>query len=126
MQYTDKVIEYFMNPRNAGEISDADGVGTIGSEECGDILRVWIKVKDEHLVDIKYKVYGCPAAIACCGMMTELAMGKHLDDACELTDEQVAYALGGLPAHKYHCSNLAASALHKAIMNYVSKSIRQM
>src|SRR4030043_175017 len=126
MQYTDKVIEHFMNPRNSGEIPNADGVGTIGSEECGDVIRVWIKVIDEHLVDIKYKVFGCPAAIACCSMMTELAMGKHLDDAGELTDEQVADALGGLPSQKYHCSNLAASALHKAIMDYVFKSIREM
>ncbi|MDD5326325.1 MAG: iron-sulfur cluster assembly scaffold protein [Phycisphaerae bacterium] len=122
MQYTDKVLEHFMNPRNIGEIPDADGVGTIGSEECGDMIQVWIKVSDEHLADIKYKVFGCPAAIACCSMMTELAMGKHLDDVSELTDEQVADALGGLPVHKYHCSNLAASVLHKAIMNYVFKS----
>jgi 7,8-dihydropterin-6-yl-methyl-4-(beta-D-ribofuranosyl)aminobenzene 5'-phosphate synthase len=123
MQYSDKVLEHFMNPRNAGEITDADGVGTIGSEECGDVIRVWIKVsEDEHLSEIKYKVFGCPAAIACCSMMTELAMGKHLDDAGDLTDEQVADALGGLPAFKYHCSNLAASALHEAIMNYVLKS----
>ena len=123
MQYTDKVLEHFMNPRNTGEIPDADGVGTIGSQECGDMIRVWIKVSDdEHLSDIKYKVFGCPAAIACCSMMTELAIGKHLDDAGELTDEQVADALGGLPAYKYHCSNLAASALHEAIMSYVLKS----
>jgi len=122
MQYTDKVLEYFMNPRNIGEIPDADGVGKIGSEECGDIIWVWIKVNNEHLVDVKYKVFGCPAAIACCGMMTELAIGKHVDDAWDLTDDQVAETLGGLPAHKYHCSNLAASALHKAIMNYIFKN----
>jgi len=122
MQYTDRVFEHFSNPRNVGEISDADGVGTIGSEECGDMISVWIKVGDEHLVDIKYKVFGCPAAIACCSMMTELAMGRHIDDAYELTDNQVAESLGGLPVNKYHCSNLAASALHKAITNYVFKS----
>jgi len=122
MLYTDKTLDHFMNPRNVGEIPDADGVGIIGSEECGDMIQVWIKVSDDdHLSDIKYKVFGCPAAIACCSMMTELAMGKHLDDAGELTDEQVADSLGGLPAHKYHCSNLAASALHKAIMNYIFK-----
>ena len=119
MEYTDKVLEHFMNPRNVGEIPNADGVGTIGSAECGDMLKVWIKVTNEHLADIKYKVFGCPAAIAACSMMTELAMGKHVDQAWELTDDQVAEALGGLPANKYHCSNLAASALHKAIMNYV-------
>ncbi len=122
MQYTDKVLEHFMNPRNFGEILDADGVGTIGSEECGDMIRVWIKVADEHLIDVKYKVFGCPAAIACCSMMTELAIGKHVDHVWEFTDEQVAETLGGLPVHKYHCSNLAASALHRAIMNYVFKS----
>jgi nitrogen fixation NifU-like protein len=124
MQYTDKVLEHFTNPRNIGEIPDANGIGTIGSEECGDMIRVWIKITDERLTDIKYKVFGCPAAIACCSMMTELAMGKHIDDANELTDEQVAEALGGLPAQKYHCSNLAASALHKAIMDYVFRSVR--
>jgi nitrogen fixation NifU-like protein len=124
MQYTDKVLEHFTNPRNIGEIPDANGIGTIGSEECGDMIRVWIKITDERLTDIKYKVFGCPAAIACCSMMTELAMGKHLDDANELTDEQVAEALGGLPTQKYHCSNLAASALHKAIMDYVFRSVR--
>lgn len=121
MQYTDKVLEHFMNPRNSGEIPDADGVGTVGSEECGDVIRVWIKVSNEHLIDVKYKVFGCPAAIACCSMMTELAIGKHLDDAWELTDDQVALELGGLPELKYHCSNLAASTLHEAIMNYVFK-----
>ena len=117
--YTEKVIEHFSNPRNVGEIQGADGIGTIGSEECGDMIRVWIKVANEHLADIKYKVFGCPAAIASCSMMTDIAIGKHVDDAWELTDDQVAQALGGLPANKYHCSNLAASALHKAIMDYV-------
>ena len=122
MQYTDKVLEHFMNPRNIGDIPDADGIGTVGSEECGDMIRVWLKVSDEHLVDVKYKVFGCPAAIACCSMMTELAIGKHVDEAWELTDDQVAEALGGLPLNKYHCSNLAASTLHKAIMNYIFKN----
>jgi len=123
MQYTDKVLEHFMNPRNVGEIPDAHGVGTIGSQECGEMIRVWIKVSDEHLVDVKYKVFGCPAAIACCSMMTELVIGRHVDEAWYLTDDQVAEALGGLPAYKYHCSNLAASTLHKAIMNYTFKSL---
>ena len=121
MLYTDKAVEHFMNPHNVGEIADADGVGEIGSEECGDLIRVWIKVCDNYLIDVKYRVFGCPAAIACCSMMTELAVGKQLDEVWELTDDQVAEALGGLPAHKYHCSNLAASTLHKAIMNYIFK-----
>ena len=79
MQYTDKVLDHFMNPRNIGEISDADGVGTVGSEECGYLIRIWIKVKNEYLADIKYKVFGCPEAIAACSIMTKLAMGKHVD-----------------------------------------------
>jgi 7,8-dihydropterin-6-yl-methyl-4-(beta-D-ribofuranosyl)aminobenzene 5'-phosphate synthase len=120
MQYTNMVLDHFTSPRNFGEIPDADGIGTIGSEECGDMIQVWIKVsQDGHLSDIKYKVFGCPAVIACCSIMTELVMGKYLDVAGELTDEQVADALGGLPVNKYHCSNLAASALHRAIMDYV-------
>ena len=121
MIYTDKAMDHFVNPRNVGEITDADGVGQIGDEECGDMVKVWIKVADAHLIDIKYKVFGCPAAIAVCSMMTELALGKHVDDAYEITDAQVAEALGGLPEQKYHCSNLAASALQKAVMNYVLK-----
>lgn len=123
MEYTKKTIEHFVHPRNVGEIPDADGVGTIGSVECGDMIKVWIRVDGEHIVDIKYKVFGCPAAIAVCSMMTELAMGKHVDDAWELTDGQVAAALGGIPESKFHCSNLAASALQKAIMNYVFNNI---
>jgi 7,8-dihydropterin-6-yl-methyl-4-(beta-D-ribofuranosyl)aminobenzene 5'-phosphate synthase len=122
MLYTDKAVEHFMNPRNVGKIADADGMGEIGSEECGDLIRVYIKVCDNHLVDVKYMVYGCPAAIACCSMMTELAIGKELDAVWDLTDDQVADALGGLPSQKFHCSNLAASTLHKAIMNYIFQS----
>jgi len=113
-----------MNPRNVGEIPDADGYGDIGDADCGDYIQVWIKVVDESLADIRYKVIGCPAAIACCSMMSELVMRKHLDHADELTDEQVAEALGGLPPQKYHCSNLAATALHKAILDYIIKSTR--
>jgi len=122
MEYTEKVIEHFSNPRNVGEIPDADGVGAVGSPECGDMLKVWIKIGNERLIDIKYKVFGCPALIAACSMMTELAMGRHIDDARRLTDAQVAEALGGLPDNKYHCSNLAASALHEAITDYICKN----
>ena len=121
MIYTDKAMDHFMNPRNVGEISNADGIGQIGDEGCGDIVKVWIKVKNEKLVDVKYKVSGCPAAIAVCSMMTELAIGKHVDDAIEITDERIAEALGGLPNHKFHCSSLAGTALQKAIFNYVLK-----
>ena len=112
-----------MNPCNVGEIADADGIGTIGSEDCGDMIRVWIRVQNEHLTDIKYKVFGCPAAIACCSQMTRMAMGQSLDDANELTDEQVAETLGGLPMDKMHCSALAATALPEAILDYIHKSI---
>jgi len=121
MIYTDKAMDHFMNPRNVGEITDADGVGQIGDKECGDMVKVWIKVDKAHLVDVKYRVFGCPAAIAVCSMMSEMAIGKHIDDAYEITDGQVAETLGGLPDQKFHCSNLAASALQKAIMNYVLK-----
>jgi len=122
MEYTDKVLAHFASPRNVGEIAGADGIGTIGSEECGDLIRVWIKVSEGRLADVRYKVFGCPAAIACCSMMTELAIGRKLNEAMALTDDQVAQALGGLPAHKYHCSNLAASALQKAIKAYAGGS----
>ncbi len=110
-----------MSPQNVGEIEDANGVGQIGSVECGDILKVWIKVSNRRLADVKYKVMGCPAAIAVCSMMSELAMGMHIDQARELTDRQIADALGGLPERKFHCSNLAASALHEAIYDYMCK-----
>ena len=125
MFYSDKVLDAFMNPYNVGKIADADGVGTIGSEDCGDMVRVWIKVCNEHLADIKYKVFGCPAAIACCSQMTQMAMGLSLDDANELTDEQVAEALGGLPLDKLHCSALAATALHEAILDYIHNCVRK-
>ena len=108
-----------MNPRNIGQFLDADGTGIIGSEECGDQIRVWIKVRDSKLVHVTHEVFGCPAAIAACSMMTVLATGMTLQQAQELTDADVAKALGGLPEPKYHCSNLAASALHKAIEDYI-------
>lgn len=120
MRYSDTVMDHFMNPRNAGRLSDADGIGMIGSEECGDQLRVWIKVRDGRLVEVRHQVFGCPAAIAACSMMSQLAAGLTLEEATGLTDEAVAEALGGLPPQKYHCSNLAASALHNAIENYKS------
>lgn len=119
MRYTETVMDHFMNPRNCGQLRDADGVGTIGSEECGDMLRVWIKIGNGKLEKVTHEVFGCPAAIASCSMMTELATGLTLQQALELTDHDVANALGGLPEPKYHCSNLAASALHNAIDNYI-------
>lgn len=118
MRYSNTVMDHFMNPRNTGHIPDPDGIGMIGSEECGDRIRVWIKIQDGKLTDVRHQVFGCPAAIAACSMMTELATGLTLQEAISLTDDRVAEALGGLPPEKYHCSNLAASALHNAIQNY--------
>jgi 7,8-dihydropterin-6-yl-methyl-4-(beta-D-ribofuranosyl)aminobenzene 5'-phosphate synthase len=120
MRYTETVMDHFMNPRNCGQLADADGVGTLGSDECGDVLRVWITVRDGKLKKVHHEVFGCPAAIASCSMMTELATGMTIQQARDLTDADVAAALGGLPEPKYHCSNLAASALHKAIDEYAA------
>jgi nitrogen fixation NifU-like protein len=116
--YTEKVLEHFKNPRNVGEIKDADGVGTVGNPVCGDMMTMYIKVKDDRITDIKFKTYGCGAAIATSSMTTELAKGKTLDEALEITRQSVADALEGLPPVKMHCSNLAADALHEAIMDY--------
>jgi nitrogen fixation NifU-like protein len=116
--YSEKVLEHFKNPRNVGEIKDADGVGTVGNPVCGDMMTMYIKVKDDRISDIKFKTYGCGAAIATSSMTTELAKGKTLDEALEITRQSVADALEGLPPVKMHCSNLAADALHEAIMDY--------
>ena len=121
--YNEKLLEHFSHPHNVGEIQDADGTGQMGDPTCGDMIKVWIKVREDRIADIKFRVFGCPAAIATCSVMTELAMGKSLDEAAEITDEVVAAAVGGLPPDKVHCSNLSASALYEAIMDYVFKSI---
>ncbi|MGD2142239.1 MAG: Fe-S cluster assembly scaffold protein NifU [Candidatus Bathyarchaeota archaeon] len=119
--YSDKVLEHFRNPRNVGEIEDADGVGTVGNPVCGDVMSIYIKVEDERIKDIKFRTFGCGAAIATTSMTTELAKGKTLDEALEITREAVADELGGLPPVKMHCSNLAADALHEAIKDYKEK-----
>ena len=119
--YTDKVMEHFKNPRNMGEISNADGVGTVGNPVCGDLMTMYIKVKENRIADIKFKTYGCGAAIATSSMTTELAKGKTLEEAMEITRASVAESLGGLPKVKMHCSNLAADALHAAIDDYRQK-----
>ena len=116
--YSDKVMDHFTTPRNVGEIDDADGVGEVGNASCGDIMKISIKVEDGVIRDIKFKTFGCGAAIATSSMVTEMAMGKSLDEAMELTNQKVAEALEGLPPAKMHCSNLAADALHEAIRNY--------
>ncbi|HML06086.1 MAG TPA: Fe-S cluster assembly scaffold protein NifU [Methanobacterium sp.] len=116
--YSDKVMEHFQNPRNVGEIEDADGVGTVGNPTCGDLMTIYIKVKDNVIEDIKFKTFGCGAAIATSSMVTEMAMGKTIEEALEITRNDVAENLEGLPPVKMHCSNLAADALHAAIDNY--------
>ena len=116
--YSEKVMEHFRNPRNMGEIPDADGVGTVGNPVCGDMMTVYIKVRDNHIDDIKFKTFGCGAAIATSSMVTELAKGKTLEEAKKIGRSDVAESLGGLPKVKMHCSNLAADALHAAIEDY--------
>lgn len=120
--YTEKVMDHFRNPRNMGEIKDADGVGTVGNPNCGDIMTIYIKVKDNSIIDIKFKTYGCTAAIASSSIATELVKGRTLNEAMKLTRDDVANELGGLPAIKMHCSNLAADALREAIKDYRKKN----
>ncbi len=120
--YTKKVMDHFSNPRNVGEIEEADGSGTVGNPVCGDIMKITIKVADGRIEDVKFKTFGCGAAIATSSMVTELAKGKTIDEALEITNKMVAEMLGGLPGSKMHCSNLAADALHKAIEDYRAKA----
>ncbi len=119
--YSEKVMDHFTNPRNVGEIPDPDGVGTVGNPVCGDLMTVYIKVKDKKLEDIKFKTFGCGAAIATSSMITELAKGRTIKEAQKITRGDVAESLGGLPPIKMHCSNLAADALHAAIKDYLKK-----
>jgi len=119
--YSEKVMEHFKNPKNVGEIPDADGVGEVGNPTCGDIMTIYIKVKNDIIEDIKFKTFGCAAAIATSSMTTELAKGKALDEAIRITRGDVAGALNGLPPLKMHCSNLAADALHAAIEDYKAR-----
>jgi nitrogen fixation NifU-like protein len=120
--YSDKVIEHFQNPRNVGEIPDHDGMGKVGSPVCGDMMEVYIKVVDGRLADVKYKTFGCGAAVASGSMGTEMVKGKTLKEAMRITDRQVADALDGLPEEKLHCSNLAADGIRSAIEDYLSRS----
>ena len=119
--YTDKVMEHFSNPRNIGEIKNADGVGEVGNPVCGDMMSFYINVEDDKIADIKFKTFGCVAAIAVSSMVTEMAMGKTLDEAKKITKKSVAESLEGLPKEKMHCSNLGADALAKAIEDYENK-----
>jgi nitrogen fixation NifU-like protein len=119
--YTEKVMDHFTNPRNVGEIENASGVGEVGNAKCGDIMRIYLDVEDDIIKDVKFKTFGCGAAIATSSMVTELVMGKTLDEALKISNDAVAEALDGLPPAKMHCSNLAADALHEAIKDYISK-----
>ena len=119
--YSEKVLDHFKNPRNVGELEEADGEGTVGNPVCGDMMTMYIKVKDDKIEDVKFKTFGCGAAIATSSMTTELAKGKTLEEALEISRQDVADALDGLPPVKMHCSNLAADALHDAIKNYKEK-----
>jgi nitrogen fixation NifU-like protein len=119
--YTDKVMDHFQNPRNVGELSDANGVGEVGNAVCGDIMKIYLKVEGDRILDVKFKTFGCGAAIATSSMVTEMVKGKTLDEALAITNQAVAEALDGLPPQKMHCSNLAADAMHKAIEDYRNK-----
>jgi nitrogen fixation NifU-like protein len=119
--YSEKVMEHFTNPRNVGEIEDADGIGEEGNAVCGDMMAFYIKVKDNRLEDVKFKTFGCGAAIAVSSMVSEMAKGKTLEEGMKITPRSVADELQGLPKNKFHCSNLGAQALLKAIEDYLSK-----
>ncbi len=121
MIYSEKVMEHFMNPRNVGEIEDADGVGQVGNPVCGDIMAIYIKVKDDVITDIKFKTFGCGAAIATSSMITELVKGKTIEEALAITNKDVAGELEGLPPLKMHCSLLAEEGLKAAIEDYRKK-----
>ena len=119
--YSEKVMDHFRNPRNVGDIENADGYGKVGNPVCGDLMEIYIRVKDDIIEDIKFKTFGCGSAIATSSMVTELAKGMHIDEALKVTRKDVADELDGLPPKKMHCSNLAADALHEAIKEYKAK-----
>ena len=120
--YSETVMDHFMHPRNVGEIADPDGVGEVGNPVCGDMMTFYIKVNDGKLADVKFKTFGCGAAIAVSSMVSEMAKGKPLEEVLKITPQSVADELKGLPKNKFHCSNLGAQALHKAIGDYAHKS----
>lgn len=122
--YSDKVIDHFTNPRNVGEIEEANGIGQVGNAKCGDIMRISLVVEEDIIKDIKFKTFGCGAAVATSSMVTEMVKGKTLEEALKITNSTVAEALGGLPQAKLHCSNLAADAVHAAIKDYMEKKTK--
>jgi nitrogen fixation NifU-like protein len=123
--YSDKVMDHFMNPRNMGEIENADGIGEVGNQTCGDVMKLYLKIEDDKIVDVKFKTFGCGAAIASSSMTTELIKGKTIGDALKLSNKAVIEALGGLPPAKEHCSVLAEDALRAAIEDYRKKVAQQ-
>ena len=120
--YSEKVMDHFMNPRNVGTIEDASGVGEIGNAKCGDIMKIYLKIENNIIVDCKFETFGCGSAIASSSMATEMIMGKSVDEAMELTNKAVAEALDGLPAHKMHCSVLAEEAIKQALKDYFDRN----
>ncbi|MBC8184496.1 Fe-S cluster assembly scaffold protein NifU [candidate division KSB1 bacterium] len=120
-QYNEKVVDHFMNPRNVGEIEDADGIGDVGSPSCGDVMKLFIKVENDIIIDVKYKTFGCAAAIASGSMATELIKGKTINEALKITNDRVTEQLGGLPKAKRHCSVLAEQALQNALNDYYKR-----
>jgi len=122
MEYTEKVVDHFMNPRNVGEIEDASGVGTVGNVKCGDIMRVFLKIENGIIEDAKFKTFGCGAAVATSSMATEMVKGKTIEEALKITNKAVMSALDGLPAVKAHCSVLAEEALQSALWDYAQKN----
>lgn len=120
--YSEKVMDHFTNPRNVGKLDDADGIGEVGNARCGDIMKIYIKVKDGIITDVKFNTFGCGSAIASSSMATEMIKGKPISEALTLTNKAVAEALDGLPAHKMHCSVLAEEAIRAAIKDYYDKN----
>ena len=120
--YTQTVMDHFMHPRNVGEIADADGVGEVGNAKCGDIMKMYLKIKDDKIEDVKFETFGCGSAIASSSMATELIKGKTIEEALAVTNKQVVDALGGLPAYKLHCSVLAEESIKAAVKNYYDRN----
>ena len=120
--YTDTVMDHFMHPRNVGEIPNADGVGEVGNAKCGDIMKMYLKIKDNIIEDVKFETFGCGSAIASSSMATEMIKGKTIDEALAVTNKQVVDALGGLPAHKLHCSVLAEESIKSAVKDYYDRN----
>jgi nitrogen fixation protein NifU and related proteins len=121
LPYSEKVMDHFMNPRNVGEIPDASGIGTVGNPICGDVMKMYLKIENNTIVDVKFKTFGCGAAVATSSMVTEMVKGKTIEEALKISNKAVAEALGGLPAIKMHCSVLAEEALRSALNDYYKK-----